>query len=231
MRPAGPRPTRRPQSAGGRCPGPAGRSPRAGLHPHLERGADPSAPGPPRPAPLSNSVAYRPLSRQLGKNQNHRQQKADQKRPHISRNKCITNTIPIQSSWGSSSPPRAAFLLRRNNAETGVKSGLSKGEKAYDTSIHPAAGTPFKKCTVAVESRASSTWPPRARLPKANDDQLGQRARPASRSGPERPPRTRPPPNSGPASVGLQENKDRGEAASPRCSERCSEHPAPQDRQ
>lgn len=48
------------------------------------------------PAPRWNSGAYRPLSRQLGKNQNHRQQK-DQKRPHISRNKCIKHdSNPIQ---------------------------------------------------------------------------------------------------------------------------------------
>lgn len=108
------------------------------------------------------------------------------------------------------------MLLRRKNAKKGVKSGLSKGE-VYDTSIHQAAETPFKKCTVAVESPASSTWPPRAYLPKANDDQLRQRAQPASGSGPERPPRTRPPSDSGPVPVGLQENKraERGGSAVP----------------
>lgn len=74
----------------------------------------------------------------------------------------------------------------------------------YDPSIHPASGTPFKKCISAAESLASSTWPPGARLPKANDDELGQRARSPgaasrglqARPRPECPPHTRPPPNS-----------------------------------
>lgn len=91
----GPRPTRRPQSAGGR--GRGGRlTPRARLHPHLSGGATSALRARREPAPRWNSVAYRPLSRQLGKNQNHRQQK-DQKRPHISRNKCIKHdSNPIQ---------------------------------------------------------------------------------------------------------------------------------------
>lgn len=56
-KPAGPRPPRRPRSAGG--PSPGGRlSPRTRLHPHLEGGEDPHAPGPP---PASSSFAQRRL--------------------------------------------------------------------------------------------------------------------------------------------------------------------------
>lgn len=72
---AGPRPTRRPQSAGGR-------GLRGGLSRTLRSthtywgGTEQRAPGPPRASSRSNSVAYRSLSRHLGKNQNHRQQKA-----------------------------------------------------------------------------------------------------------------------------------------------------------
>lgn len=122
----GPRPTRRPQSAGGR--GRGGRlTPRARLHPHLSGGADQRAPGPPR---ASSSLeqrrlqAFIPTVRGRTKTTANKKIRKDRIFPEIN----ASNTIPIQSSWKSSSPPRVAFLLRRNNAETGVKSGLSKGE-------------------------------------------------------------------------------------------------------
>lgn len=213
----------RPALAGGRGRG----SPARSAPPTREGGADQRAAGRPGPATRSNSVAYRSLSRQLGKNQNHRQQKRRFRKDRIFPEINASQTRFQFHPAGNLLHLRGAFLLRRNNAGTGVKSGLSKGEKVYDTSILQAAGIPFKKCTVAVESLASSTWPPGARLPKANDDPLGQRARPASRAGRERPPRARPPPNPEPAPVGLQENKDRAEPARPRR----SENAAPQDRQ
>lgn len=62
-----------PAVAGGR--GRGGRLPARSAPPTREGGADPRAPGCRGPATRSNSVAYRSLSRQLGKNQNHRQQK------------------------------------------------------------------------------------------------------------------------------------------------------------
>lgn len=213
-----------PAVAGGR--GRGGRLPRAPGSTHTRGGRGPARSGPPR---ASRSLQQRrlqvfiPTVREEPKPPpTKRRFRKDRIFPEINASQTRFQFDPA----GNLLHLRVAFLLRRNNAETGVKSGLSKGE-VYDTSILQAAGIPFKKCTVAVESRASSTWPPRARLPKANDDPLGQRARPASRAGPGRPPRTRPPPNPDPAPVGLQENKDRGEPARPRR----SENAAPQDRQ
>lgn len=163
-KPAGPSPRPgSPRSAGG--PRRGGRlSPGAGLHPHLERGADPRAPDPP---PASSSFAQRRLQAFILTVREEPKPPPTKRpeRPHISRNQSITNTIPIQSSGESSSPPRVAFSLRRNKADSGVECSLSRGEKVYDTSICQTAETPFKRCTV-VESRASSTRPPRARLPK-----------------------------------------------------------------
>lgn len=120
-----------PRSAGG--PRRGGRlSPGARLHPHLEGGADPRAPGPP---PAGSSLAQRRLQAFIP-TVREEPKPPPTKRPHISRNQSITNTIPIQSSGESSSPPRVAFSLRRHNADTGVERSLSGGEKVYDTS-HP----------------------------------------------------------------------------------------------
>lgn len=70
-------PQAHPSPAVRRWPGSArGALPHAPLHTHLLGGTEQRAPGPPRASSRSNSVAYRSLSRQLGKNQNHRQQKA-----------------------------------------------------------------------------------------------------------------------------------------------------------
>lgn len=112
----------------------AGGSPRAPGSTHTSRGARTRAlRARGRPAPRSHSVAYRPFSRQLGKNQDHRQQKDQKKTAYFQKPK-HHNTIPIQSGRESSSPPRAASSLRRNNADTGVESG-SPEERC---TIHPS---------------------------------------------------------------------------------------------
>lgn len=94
---AGPRPTRRPVRQ--RLPTALGST-----HTHLEAGADPRAPQllarTASPTGLyPDKEQPKPLPTKLGK-----------KRLQISRKKCFTNTIPIQSSWEASSPPRVAIL-------------------------------------------------------------------------------------------------------------------------
>lgn len=82
--------------------------------------------------------------------------------------------------------------LRSYSTEITQTRASSLASQKERCTIHPSTRLPghhLKKCTVAVESPASSLWrPPGAQPPKVHGDQLRQRARPARGSGPEDPP-------------------------------------------